>query len=268
MNLRKYHLIKIAILLIVSFIQASGQEPYRLNDEQTKDLLKRIDKDTETYRSSLKQALKSSRFDGAPGKDINEYMKDFERSVEHLRDKFNDNKSAANVVEDVLRKGARIDDFIASNNLAPQVQDNWMTLRSDLDRLARSYGLNWTWGPAQGEQAFRYTDKDVKYIVVQLDRDAGYFRNTFKKSLDRARVANRKQAEEFAEDFEKAIRNLKDKYDHQSTGKQYVDEVLSRASALQNFIQNNPTSDTVTMAWDKMHSNLQRLAKAYNVDWN
>lgn len=264
-----------ALLLIFAFglgamTQSFAQETYRLTDAQTKDLLKQIDKDTETYRESLKDALKRSRFDQRRDKEINEYMKNFERSVERLRDRFDDTKSAAGVVEDVLRKGAMIDRFITTNQLAPRVQDDWIKVRNDLDQLARGYGVNWTWGAGTGEGAFRYADKDVKYIVQQLDRDVQYFRSTFKKSLENSSIrgGQRRDAERYAKEFDKAIEALKDKYDNNNAGKPYAEETLRRAVDLQRFIRQYLSSETVNIAWNNLRPNLERLAQAYNVSWD
>jgi hypothetical protein len=251
-------------------LAAQAQQTYRLTDSQTKDLLKQIDKHTETYRTSLKDALKRSRFDDRRDKEINEYMKNFERSVERLRDRFDDTKSAAGVVEDVLRKGAMIDRFIATNQLAPRVQDDWLVVRNDLDQLARGYGFNWTWGATTGEAAFRYADKDVKYIVQQLDRDVVYFRSTFKKSLENNSIRSdqRRDAERYAKEFDKAIEKLKENYDNSNAGRQYAEETLRRAMELQRFIGPNLRSETVDVAWANLRPNLERLAQAYNVDWS
>src|SRR3970040_2538994 len=87
----------------LGMIVGAQQQPYRLSDQQVKDLLSRIEKDTDTFRPNLDRALDRSRIDGNRKEDnINQFVKDFEQSTDRLRYRGNDRRSGAAEVEDGL----------------------------------------------------------------------------------------------------------------------------------------------------------------------
>jgi DNA repair exonuclease SbcCD ATPase subunit len=120
--------------------------PYRISDEQLKNLLGRIEKGADRFRDSLKDALSRSRLDDTRAEDnINQFVKDFEEATDRLEGRFDSKQSADSDAEEVLRRAARIDNFMTRNRLTPRALDDWMQLRRNLDELATAYGVSWTW---------------------------------------------------------------------------------------------------------------------------
>ena len=138
----------VALAIVFAFTSlgmtvAAQQRPYRLSDQQVKDLLSRIEQDTDTFRPNLDRALARSRIDGNRKEDnINQFVKDFEQATDRLRDRVNDRRSGAADVEDVLRRASFIDSFLLRNQLNTRAEPAWQNLRRDLDDLARAYGVN------------------------------------------------------------------------------------------------------------------------------
>ena len=142
----RYIVLAVAIFSIAIGGSVQAQHAFRLSEKEMRDLLKRIDKQSETFRSSLKEALDHSRFDDTKAEDrINDFVKDFEKASDRLKERFNDKRSASTEVEDVLRRAARIDDFMTRHRLDTRSQSDWAALRTSLDALAEAYNVEWNW---------------------------------------------------------------------------------------------------------------------------
>ena len=120
--------------------------PYRLSDKEVEEIIHRVEKQSDKFRSSLDSALDKSRFDGTRREDdINALVKEFYSETKRLHDHFDNHKSAGADVESVLDRAARIDDFMRRYRLNRRAQDDWSTLRTNLDELARVYNVSWRW---------------------------------------------------------------------------------------------------------------------------
>lgn len=123
-----------------------SSSPFRLNDEQVKGLLGRIERDADGFRKSLNDALDKTDFNGTKAEDnINDYVKEFEHATDHLKDRFGKKQSAAGDAEEVLQRAARIDAFMHNHSLTERAQNAWSQLRGSLDELATAYSVSWRW---------------------------------------------------------------------------------------------------------------------------
>src|SRR5258705_5825843 len=139
------------ILLFTAFASiVMGQvvgEPYRIDDRQVEKIIHRIEQQSDRFRSSLDAALDKSRFNGSSREDdINAFVKDFYRETKHLHDQFDHHKSTAPDVESVLERATRLDRFMNRYPLSPRAQNDWATLKANLDELATAYNVGWRWG--------------------------------------------------------------------------------------------------------------------------
>ena len=148
--------------------------PSRVNDEQVKQLLTRTKKNADQFRHSLDQALDRSRIDGSRDEDnINQFVIDFAEATDHLSDHFDRRQVVTNDVEDVLRRGVSIDSFMQRHQLVAQAENDWLTVRRDLDELARAYNVAWNWSTP-------------RYTAVERS-DGLYHRLTGTYQLERSR---------------------------------------------------------------------------------
>ena len=120
--------------------------PYRLGDKEVEEIIHRVERQSDKFRSSLDSALDKSRFDGTKREDdINAFVKEFYAETKRLHDHFDNHKSTGADVESVLDRAARIDDFMHRYRLNSKAQNDWSTLRTNLDELARVYNVSWRW---------------------------------------------------------------------------------------------------------------------------
>lgn len=122
----------------------SGNGPARVDDQQVKQLLTRLRKGADQFRGSLNEALDRSRLHGSREEDsINRSVTDFASATNRLRTRFDSRQIVTNDIEDVLRRGGNIDRFMFTQQLAVKAEDDWLTVRRELDGLARAYNLAW-----------------------------------------------------------------------------------------------------------------------------
>jgi len=116
----------------------------RVNDQQVGRLLTRTKKNADGFRHSLDHALSGSRIDALREEDsIQQLVVDFTETTSHLRDHFDRRQVVTNDIEDVLRRGVSIDGFMQRHQLGVEAESDWLTVRHDLDELARAYNVAW-----------------------------------------------------------------------------------------------------------------------------
>ena len=130
----------------LSMTAEAQRRPYRGTDQQVRQLIRRIENRTDTFRSTVAATLDRSRIDGTQREDnINQLVADFESATNILRDRFNSRQSVSADVQNVLNQAALIDTFMRRNRLGVRAEQNWASLRLDLNELASTYGVAWQW---------------------------------------------------------------------------------------------------------------------------
>src|SRR5262245_50445912 len=133
------------IALVIALAGIAAAQANRLSEKEMKDLLSRIEKQAATFRSSLKDALDHSRIDDTKREDrIKDFVKEFDHATERLKERYSDKNTASSVVEDVLNRAGRIDDFMSRHQLSKRTENDWAALRDNLDTLAEAYAVTWS----------------------------------------------------------------------------------------------------------------------------
>ena len=134
---------------------------YRISDRQLDALIRRIENGTDRFRADMGNALDRSTYNGTRAEDnINQFVRDFETATNQLRSRFNSRNSATADVENVLRQATYIDDFMSRNSLSYRAENDWTSLKGDLNQLASAYSVAWNWDvnalPGYGQNAGGY----------------------------------------------------------------------------------------------------------------
>src|SRR5215470_387575 len=124
-----------------------GGIPYRVSDREVETILKRIEQQSDRFRSALDSSLDKSRFNGSREEDnINRFVKEFYEDTKKLRDHFDHHKSTSADVQSVLDRAGSIDSFMRRNRLRKdKALREWTQLRGNLDELAQVYNVSWQW---------------------------------------------------------------------------------------------------------------------------
>ena len=137
--------LSVLMLLTLSTMNSLGQRTsvIRTNVHQ---IIRNLETDTDTFKTSLDRALDRSALDGTRSEDeINEYVKQFEHATDKLKDKAEDRKHAPYLAREVLVRGRSIKTFMGKNKLGQDVDNDWSRVRDDLTLLAHGYKINWRW---------------------------------------------------------------------------------------------------------------------------
>jgi hypothetical protein len=256
-----------------------------LNDKEVEKIIKRIEQQSDRFRSSVDKSLDKSRFNGSRREDdINSFIKDFYEQTKHLRDRFDKHHSASGDVEAVLDRAARIDDFMSRNRLSSKAQEEWSTLKSNLDELASAYNVSWRWegynvrpgivsplGTTVAGVPYRVSDREVEEILRRMEQQSDRFRSALDSSLDRSWLNGTSEEDDinrFVKDFYEATKNLRDRFDDHKSTSADVQNVLDRAASIDSFMRRNRMrDDKAAREWDQLRANLDELAQVYNVNW-
>jgi len=268
------HVVVLAVGLAVasaSMVMASQQQPYRVSDQQLKDLVDRIDTHRETFHASFERAIDRHPIKGSPSRDqIDRSVRDFEQASDLLRDRANDRQSATADAENVLRRASFIDNLMMRNELDTAAQRDWQALRLDMSDLARAYGITWSWSGGSQNTPSRVDDKQVKELLKQIGEKADRFDKSLDRAFDRSRIDDRRGRDEVhqsVKDFKQATDGLRDRVDGRQSNTLDVGEVLRRGVSIDGFMQRYQLSGEAEQDWLSLRGDLDGLARAYNVEW-
>jgi hypothetical protein len=269
---------------------AQAQRPYRINDRQVENTLRRVETDADRFRASFATALDRSRWNGTSTEDqLNTYVQNFENATDQMRSRFNSRNAVAADVENVLRQAAFLNEFMMRNRLDMRVMNDWTTLRADLDALARIYNVTWDWtrqtgatygndgygnngpGRTQTGAAYRISDRQLDAIIRRVENGADRFRADLGNALDRS-TYNGTRAEDninqFIRDFEQATDQLRSRFDAKTSVASDVENVLRQATYIDDFMNRQTLSMRAENDWTTLRGDLNQLASAYSVAWN
>lgn len=141
----------LTLMLAICFLGSDDsffaqRAPYRVNDRQISELLRLIERDSDTFRRSMTTALDRSSWNNTRTEDeILSYVNDFENATDQLSRNFESRSSAATDVDEVLNRAGNINNFLRQYRFNSIVTTDWNRLRGDLTNLARFYNINYNW---------------------------------------------------------------------------------------------------------------------------
>lgn len=144
--MRKISLSILALGLSVFWSASLTAQTPRATNRQIQTLLSRIETKTDTFRREVDLRLGENR---RANRNIDEsvtgYIADFETATDSLKSDFAGRRASASQVNDVLDRAWNIDDFMKRNRLGSSAENQWRSLRTDLDTLAGYYTVSWDW---------------------------------------------------------------------------------------------------------------------------
>ena len=266
--------------------QVVGQ-PYRLSDREVENVIHQVEQQSNRFRSSLDASLDKSRFNGSNREDdINSFVKDFYKQTKTLHDHFDHHKSTTPDVQAVLLGAERIDHFMRRYPLASRAQDDWSTLKTNLDELASAYNVDWRWGgfgpgydpatqPYPGtivsDVPYRKSDREVEQVIHRIEKQSDKFRVALDATLDKSRLDGTRLEDDinaFVKEFYAQTKTLHDHFDAHKSSNADVQSVLDRAARIDDFMRRNRLKKkNAEKEWAKLRVNLDELARVYNVTW-
>ncbi|HEX2269292.1 MAG TPA: YMGG-like glycine zipper-containing protein, partial [Pyrinomonadaceae bacterium] len=130
-----------------------GNNDYNMSDAQMRQLIQRIDTRSAAFSRNFRQDL--NRFYGNDRFSADEARRElsaYESALLQLRNRVNTRQSSSSDVSNLLNRAAFLNNFVADRQLSNMTENNWSTLRQNLDQLASAYNLAWNWTTVPGNQ--------------------------------------------------------------------------------------------------------------------
>jgi hypothetical protein len=106
-------------------------------------------------------------------------------------------------------------------------------------------------------------------VILRLENRANFFRNSVDNWSRRANTnygANENIAVT-ASDFNNSVRQLRNSFDRRRTTTSDAQEVLTRATTIDDFLRRNSVDVRTQNYWNSIRTDLNQLAKAFNLTW-
>ena len=123
---------------------------------------------------------------------------------------------------------------------------------------------------AQAQTAtYRGSYQSVRQVILRLENRANVFRNSV-DTWSRRGNANYGVNENItvtATDFNSSVRRLRDSFDRRRATTFEVQDVLTRATTIDDFVRRNSIDARTQTNWNSIRTDLNRLAANFNLSW-
>ena len=137
--------LSIFCLILLSLSAQAQRRVSRGTNQSVRQVVLRIENRTNLFRNSVRiWSERNSAQTYGGNEDINLFVRDFDDSVRTLRDRLDRRQATSSDAQEVLNRAARIDQFMRSYTLDVRSENQWSTLRGDLNQLANLYSISWS----------------------------------------------------------------------------------------------------------------------------
>ena len=267
------HTFGLAAALALTFFSLTAvaqQRAPRVNGQQLREGLNRVDERTATFRLSFDRAIDRSRLRGSRAAgEIDRSVDELKEATARLRERMNDRQSDASV-DDLLTPATSIDTFMAANQLDASAQRDWQDLRGELEDLARMHGVTWNRTSAQTPPAGA-NDPMVKELLTRTTQDALQLRRSVAPAL--ARTKNKTPGEgddinRFLAELTEGATRLSDQFDRRQLVTTGVGDLLQGGVRIDRFMQGHALTTGAQNDWRIVRRDLDDLARVSHVAWD
>ncbi|MEP6947590.1 MAG: hypothetical protein ABJA02_16845, partial [Acidobacteriota bacterium] len=203
----------LTVLAAVFAASATAQTPrLRATTSQVRTVLNRINSETATFRQLMDSAVPNG-INGANREDrVLDLISDLDGSIQTMRSTVNSRRGVGIELTDLLDKAAAVDRFMSRNQSTTRNRSQWNVLKSDINTLARYYGVTATWGPTvpagqASTPVYTGTDYQLRSLITRLESRTNTFKRQMKISLNNSTVDNTNREDSinaYVRDFENA----------------------------------------------------------------
>jgi hypothetical protein len=251
--------------MLTTVLAAPAVSAERLTDKDVKQLLERVDNDRDRFEDQLDGKLKRSIIRG-PGGEVNveRYLDDLQENVDRLKDRFTPQYAASAEATTVLRQGSDIQRFMSTQPPNFDGASEWNRLAASLGDVAAVYGT--TFPLAEGQQARRMNDHEVKKAAEDLAKGADRFKKDLDSSLKKDKTidkATREAALQEADDLKRDAQKLASVVGDGRPASGEARALLERVAGIRAAAAGRPLSPVAQTAWGSVESGVARVAQAF-----
>ena len=122
---------------------------------------------------------------------------------------------------------------------------------------------------AQQQRPYRGSYASVRQIILRLENRTNLFRNSADNWSRQSTVSSgtTEDINATVRDFNDSVRRLRDSFDRRRATTFEVQDVLTRASRIDDFVSRSSVDTRTRNQWSLVRSDLNALANAYNLTW-
>ena len=120
-------------------------------------------------------------------------------------------------------------------------------------------------------RATRLSNRQMGDLIRRVELSADRFRASLDSALDRTAydgTSTENNINSFVRNFEQATDRLRDRFNTRNSAAADVELVLQQAAAIDNFMASNRLTQRAQSDWRLVRTDLDALARGYNVTWN
>jgi hypothetical protein len=123
----------------------------------------------------------------------------------------------------------------------------------------------------QSEPYYHLSDAQMKYLLNSIETRTDRFSANIPSALDNSRLntTNREdRINDLVTNFEYATDQLTQKFNNRNLSSSDIEDVLERAARINRIMGRHRFAQAVETEWRSLRYDLDRLARAYDVNWN
>jgi archaellum component FlaC len=285
----------LAALADTNYSQRRGVRRAFYSQQQVEQLLERIEERTDAFSNQLNKSLDRSRLDGSRAEDnIAERVSELENATDELRREYDHNDTRGENLKEaqkILNTATEVNRIMNIRNFSSQSESSWLRLRTELNTLARVYGL-----PAVGARSYRFTrvrnnapvrntvpvvrrptiirsysQQQVEELLERIEERSDAFSNRVNKSLDRSRLDGSRAEDNITErvrELENATDELRREFDHgDSRGENLAEaeNILRTATVVDRLMRARNFGGQTESTWAALRTEINVLARLYGL---
>jgi len=263
-TLKRNILTTLMLLLVSAGFAATSNAQFGASSASVRDLVRRIQTDTDTLRSSVQNASNRGNY---RVNDLNQLISNFAVATTDFDRRLGTRRASASDARAVLTSATSIDNFINNNRVNSVIERNWQTVRSDLDQLALAYNLNWQWNSSNATTgSSNLSDFQLRQLIQRIDSRT----TTFSRYL-RADLIGRNRNAQISQQlssFETTVLQLRNRASSRQIASSDVSNLLQNAAYLNTFVSDRQLSSQTQNSWNQLRPELDQLASAFSVATN
>jgi hypothetical protein len=196
----------------LSFALPASAQSARPGDRAVKDLIEQVQKSEQVFARALDKNVKKSTIRGASGEvDVENFLKDFETSIDRLEERFDAKYSASAELHAVMRQAGGIEKFIQSQPPALKGRSEWDDFKASLQSLAAAYGSVFPLDESKPPR--RMNDLEIQQAADSVIDHGSKLRKKLSDVFSKEEKQARETAQTDIDAMQKAAKNLKARVD-------------------------------------------------------
>ncbi|MEO8433402.1 MAG: hypothetical protein ABI596_00780 [Pyrinomonadaceae bacterium] len=269
-------IVSILLLIALSGIGLSvnaQQQSSRNNTRQVGDILHRLTQSSQDFRSSLTDAIENRRDDNRPENDINSFERDFANATAQLNTRFTRGRAGIGDVRNVLQKASVVNGFMNRHRLNSQAQDDWASVRTNLNALANAYGVTSQLSSqavprGNSNRDSRLSENELDQLIGRIEGGEDTFRLSITDAYGKTRGGQMPRQIGMYDSMRllhDATTQLRAQFNARQPLGTFIERVLARATPINTYMRNNRLTTSAQNSWSTLREDLNTLAGAHNL---